>query len=168
MGVLFDLTIHDVDVICYLADSNVRTIYAVGGKSKNERHEDHVNLMMGFEDGMIGLCETNWLTPMKVRELNITTTTCHVNLNYLTPEIRILSSQFGEIDESNLYQPPIEVSEQTFSPEGKEPLKSELVDFLEAIMEKRMPLVTGRDGLKAVEIVQAGLESLSSSSVINI
>ena len=62
----------------------------------------------------------------------------------------------------------MEIKEHKVTLKGIEPLKSELVDFLEAIMEKRMPLVTGRDGLKAVEIVQAGLESMSSSSVINI
>lgn len=168
VGVLFDLTIHDVDVICYLANGDVRSVYAAGGKSKNERHEDHVNLVMGFEDGRIGLCETNWLTPMKVRELSITTTTCYVNLNYLTQEIEILSSQFGDINESNLYQPPMEVSEQKIPMKRKEPLKSELMDFLEAIMEKKMPLVTGREGIKAVKIVEAGLKSLNSSSVVSI
>ena len=62
----------------------------------------------------------------------------------------------------------MEVSEQIISLKDKEPLKSELVDFLEAIIEKRIPLVTGEDGLKAVRIVEAGLESLSSNSMINI
>jgi UDP-N-acetylglucosamine 3-dehydrogenase len=168
VGVLFDLTIHDVDVISYLANGDIRNVYAAGGKSMNKRYEDHVNLVVGFRDGKIGLCETNWLTPMKVRELNITTTTCYINLNYLTQEIEILSSRFGEIDESNLYQPSIKVSEQKISLNGKEPLESELVDFLEAITEKRMPLVTGEDGLKAVKVVEAGLESLNSNSVVNI
>jgi UDP-N-acetylglucosamine 3-dehydrogenase len=168
VGVLFDLTIHDVDVICYLASGDVRTVYAAGGMLKNEHHEDHVSLVMGFEDGRIGLCETNWLTPMKVRELNITTTTCYINLNYLTQEIEISSSKFGEIDDSNLYQPSMEVSEQKISPKKKEPLKSELIDFLEALTEKRMPLVTGGEGLRAVKIVEAGLESMNTNSVINI
>ncbi len=168
VGVLFDLTIHDVDVISYLTNGNVRTVYAAGGKSKNERHEDHVNLVIGFEDGTIGLCETNWLTPMKVREVNITTSTCYINLNYLTQEIEILSSHFGKINDSNLYQPPMEVREQKISPKRKEPLKSELMDFLEAVMEKRKPFVTGGEGLKAVEIVEAGLKSLNSRLVMNI
>ncbi len=168
VGVLFDLTIHDVDIISYLAAGDVKTVYAAGGKSRNKKHEDHINLVMGFEDGKLGLCETNWLTPMKVRELNITTTTGYVNLNYLTQEIEILSSQFGEIDESNLYQPPIEVSEEKTSLKGEEPLASELVDFLEAIAEKRMPLVTGIEGLRAVQLVEAGFESLKSNSVVNI
>ena len=39
---------------------------------------------LNFKNKVTGLCETNWLTPMKVRELNITTTKCYVKLNYLT------------------------------------------------------------------------------------
>ena len=166
VGVLFDLTIHDVDVICSLVDSNVKTVYAVGGKSRNEKHEDYVSLAIEFEDGLTGICQTNWLTPMKVRELDITTTSGFIRLNYLKQEIDISSSTFSEIDEKNLFQPPMEVSERKLSFKGKEPLKSELIDFLDAIMRKRKPLVTGNDGLTAVKIVEAGLRSLESNSVI--
>ena len=134
----------------------------------NGPYEDHVNLVMGFEDGRIGLCETNWLTPMKVRTLHITTTDCYVNLNYLTQEIEILSSKFGEIDESNLYRPPIDISKQKISLKGEEPLKRELVDFLVAILEKRPPLVTGEEGLNVIKIVEAGLKSLKNNLVLNI
>ena len=62
----------------------------------------------------------------------------------------------------------MEVSERKISLKGKEPLKSELVDFLRAVKHKTTPLVTGEDGLNAVRIVEAGLKSLSSNSVINI
>ena len=168
VGVLFDLTIHDVDVISYLSDGDVRKVYAVGGKSKNKFHEDYVNLVMDFDNNTIGLCETNWLTPMKVRELNITTTTCYVNIDYLTQEVKVFSSKFGHIDESNLYRPPIEVSEQKISLEKEEPLKTELIDFLQAVVERRSPSVSGKYGLKAVQIVEAGLESMNSGSLIDI
>ena len=168
VGVLFDLTIHDADVIRYLANSDVRTVYAAGGKSKNERYEDYVNLVMGFEDGKIGICETNWLTPMKVRKLSITTTTCHINLNYLNQEIKIFSSHFGEINESDLYQPSMEVSEKKISLTKKEPLKNELIDFLTSISEKREPLVSGIDGLRSLKIIEAGLLSLERKQVISL
>ena len=61
---------------------------------------------MEFEDESIGICEANWLTPMKVRELRLTTTQCYINLDYIKQEIEITASKFGRIDESNLYNPP--------------------------------------------------------------
>jgi len=168
VGVLFDLTIHDVDIIRYLFNVDIRSVFTTGVRLKNERYEDHVNMLMEFENGKIGNCETNWLTPMKVRELDITTTKGFIKINYLTQEIEIFSSKFGKVDESNLFQPPIEVNKQKISLKGTEPLKKELVDFLESILYKRRPLVDGEDGLKAVQIVEAGLESLNSSIVINL
>jgi len=166
VGVLFDLTIHDVDVICSLINSKVKSVFAVGGKSKNEKYEDHVCLIIEFEGGQKGICETNWLTPMKVRELNITTTTCYISINYLKQEIDIMNSSFGEVDESNLYRTPLEINKEKLKVKGKEPLENELVDFLDSITNKRKPLVCGVDGLHAVKIVQMGLSSLQNGKLV--
>ena len=166
MGVLFDLTIHDVDVLCFLANSKVTSVNVNGGHFKNQKYEDYVNLSMTFADGKVGLCQTNWLTPMKVRELNILTTTGFVNLNYLNQEIHHMSSEYQEVDESNLYQTGIEVAESRMKVKTEEPLKSELLDFLNSIVSKKSPLVNGDEGLMAVKIVEAGLESLQNNKVI--
>ncbi|MFL2939915.1 MAG: Gfo/Idh/MocA family oxidoreductase [Candidatus Poseidoniales archaeon] len=168
VGVLFDLTIHDVDVICHLISDKAISVYALGGKSKNDFHEDHVSLLINFEQGQIGLCETNWLTPMKVRDLSLTTDKCYINLDYLEQNINVFSSNYGKIDNSNLYKPPMEVKKNTISPESKEPLRCELEDFLSSIIQKKSPFVTGQDGLRAVKIVEAGLKSLNTGKVINL
>ena len=166
VGVLFDLTIHDVDILRYFVDSEVSHVFTTGGKFNNKYHEDFVNLSLIFENGSIGLCETNWLTPMKVRNLEITTDKAYINLNHIKQEIKVLSSKFGEVDDSNLFQPPIEVEEKLFTPKVQEPLKNELVDFLSAIYHSREPLVSGREGLASVKIVEAGLRSLNTNSRI--
>ena len=74
VGVLFDLTIHDIDVLSHLSGSKALSVSTTGGYFRSDKYEDHVNLSITFSDGKIGLCQTNWLTPMKVRELNILTT----------------------------------------------------------------------------------------------
>jgi len=168
VGVLFDLTIHDVDVIRYLANSKIVSVSTVGGNFKNTEHEDYINLSLVFDDGKVGLCQTNWLTPMKVRELNIITTNCFVNLNYLNQEVQHLRTKYGDIQDSNLYQPSIEVIKSKTQLKSKEPLKRELIDFLESIEKKRLPLVSGQEGLEAVKIVEAGLESLLNNRVVHI
>ncbi len=81
---------------------------------------------------------------------------------------RVLSSQFGKIDPSNLYNPPMEVKKKKMSLKGEEPLKRELVDFLSSIIEEKSALVTGEEGLKAVKIVEAGSLSIEKNKVINI
>ena len=168
VGVLFDLTIHDVDVICHLINDDVESVYALGGKSKNEIHEDHVALLMHFKGGQIGLCETNWLTPMKVRDLSITTDKCHVSIDYLEQKINRFSSDYGDIEAGNLYKPPMNVVKSTISPEGGEPLVKELEDFLISIINEKEPFVPGKDGLSAVKIVEAGLKSLKSGESVKL
>ena len=168
VGVLFDLAIHDVDLLLYLANSDIKMVFAAGGKSKNDIHEDHINLQLIFEDGKIGFCETNWLTPMKVRQLNITTTSCYLNVDHITQQIKILSSTYDEVDESNLYKTPMQVTEKNISVKAKEPLYNELVEFLSSIEENTEPLISGSDGLKAVRIVEAALKSLNEKSVVRL
>tara|TARA_B100001250_G_C19809374_1_gene795041 strand:- start:678 stop:1673 length:996 start_codon:yes stop_codon:yes gene_type:complete len=168
VGVLFDLTIHDVDVISYLIDDKVCEVFALGGKAKNNIHEDHVVLSMKFENGLIGLCETNWLTPMKVRDISITTDTCFVTIDYIKQEIKVLSTEYKNFDPANLFKAGLEVSEDKKSFDKIEPLRNEIVDFLSAVKENRKPLVTGDQGINAIKIVQAGLESIYSGEPVKL
>ena len=45
-------------------------------------HEDHINLRLSYDSGLISICETNWLTPNKVRKLEITTSTHYIEIDY--------------------------------------------------------------------------------------
>ena len=145
VGVLFDLTIHDVDIINYLLGSRINSVSTSGGKFKNKKHEDYVNLTMNFDDGKLGLCETSWLSEVRVRDINIKTRRGNIYADYLTKEI---DTEIPTISEKNL-----EV-------EDFEPLQKEIEDFLDSILNSREPHVTGLDGLRAVSIVEAGLKSL--------
>ena len=165
VGVLFDLSIHDVDIISYLLGEKPNSIMVNGGKAMNEAHEDHVILSLKYPSGVVGVCETNWLTPMKVREVCITTDTHYVKINSLKQEIEKMSSSFANLDSSNLFQAEMKLSEEKVILNKIEPLATELLDFLESISVNKNPSVSGQAAL-LVKIVQAGLESLSSNKVI--
>ena len=71
-------------------------------------HEDHVNLLMRFEGGQIGLCETNWLTPMKIRKLGITTSKGFFELDYQNQSIEFFKSEYKSVKQKNLYSSEID------------------------------------------------------------
>jgi UDP-N-acetylglucosamine 3-dehydrogenase len=50
----------------------------------------------------------------------------------------------------------------------KEPLKAELEHFVECIIEKKTPMITGQDGYKALEIASAAMESSAKNTVIKL
>ncbi len=168
VGVILDLGIHDIDAIRYLAGGAVKSVYATSGMARNKEHEDHASIVLNFESGMIGYVETNWLTPMKVRKLAITTTEELVTLDYMNQSAEISTTQFGEIDDRNLFNIPLEYRTERINMKREEPLKRELNDFLNAVKTGKNPLVTGKDGLDTLKVTLAALRSSQEKRPINI
>ena len=169
VGVLMDLGIHDVDVIRYLAQSPVKSVYALGGKRQNEAFEDHANILMDFENDILGFVEVNWLTPMKVRRISLTCQKNYVELDYMKQSADISSSQVsGALDSTDLYRLPIEFDIRHVSLKKQEPLRNEQEDFLGSIRENRQPLINGRDGMETLRVCQAALRSIKEGKRIMI
>ena len=112
---------------------------------------------MNFHNGVVGLCETNWLSPSKVRELDFFSNKIHANLDYIKQQININYKLSSDENASKII-----LSEKS------EPLANELSDFLNAISCNSTPLVSGADGLNAVKIVEAGIKSLNTQKLIHV
>tara|TARA_B100001250_G_scaffold213427_1_gene183081 strand:- start:35692 stop:36657 length:966 start_codon:yes stop_codon:yes gene_type:complete len=154
VGVVFDLAIHDLDILSYLASSSFESIYSVGGKIEYPDKEDHVSVIINYKNGINAICEVNWLTPMKIRQLTLTCTKAYVVLDYTEQKIKIFKSKIGTPDLGNLWDLTSEISEDTITLEKREPLKLELEDFLNAIVTKSNPLVGADSGIRAVEMAE--------------
>jgi len=159
VGVILDLAVHELDILRYLAGSPVRTVYALGGRRKHEKFEDHANILLEFANGVTGFIEVNWLTPMKVRKLALTCERNFVEIDYSTQSVTISSATMMPYDTFNLYQVPFEYDIRNVSLKKEEPLKNELQDFLKAVQEHRAPLVTGDDAVETLRVAGAALES---------
>ncbi len=168
VGVVMDLGVHDIDALRYLIGSPIKSVYALGGKQANDVFEDHANILLDFENGTTGFIEINWLTPMKVRKLSLTCMKNFVELDYITQSARISSSQVRAFDNSDMSHIPLEFDIRDISLRKKEPLMNELVDFLEAIRDKREPLVSGEDGLETIKVCQAAIESVKTGRKIDL
>ena len=167
VGVLYDLASHDIDICLYLSSSSVKSLYLTGGKMVS-KHEDHINLVMNHKSGLISVVEANWLTPMKVRNLSITTSKCFVVLDYFHQSINIYKSNFPDVNQSNLYKSGVDFDNETINLERQEPLLLELSDFLSSINNNHFPLVTGEDGADVISIVESGIKSLEDTNIIKL
>ncbi len=165
VGVLFDLLIHDLDISNYLVDSKVNSVYAVGG-SKKAKHEDYVNVILSHDSSTVSICEANWLTPMKIRKLGITTLSHYIELDYQEQTIRAFESEYKEFMKGNLYASKFEVIPSQIEVTKQEPLLLELVDFLTSVQENKNPLVTGEEATNVVKISEAALSSLNIKRAI--
>jgi len=142
IGVIKDLGIHDIDVILMLFEDKIEDVYAITGKIEFI-YEDYANIMIKFNKNKSAFIETNWLTPRKIRRLIITGTEGLINIEYITQELTIENNK-------GIFQPFIEY---------QEPLKLELSNFVNSILEGKEPKPNAEDGIRALAICEAALES---------
>jgi len=160
VGVVIDLAVHDLDIMRYLLNSEISRVYAETEKRIHTEHEDFMNALMRFENGVVGILDTNWLTPVKIREININGEKGMIKANYITQKIEIFENGFNHFNSSypNINK-MTEGNVKQIEVEKKEPLKMELESFVNAIRNNTEPLVTGRDGLMALSLAHDILKS---------
>ncbi len=160
-NVIIDIAVHDIDVFRYVLGKEPESVHASGGKALIKDREDYADIFMKY-NGTNGFIEVNWLTPVKIRVLNVTGTKGYAQLNYITQELTLHESvyektydRFGDFV-LNFGEPkkiPVEVKKE-------EPLRIELCNFIEAVKEKVEPLVSGDDGLEVLKIAERIMKSM--------
>ncbi len=152
-NVVIDIAVHDIDVFGYLLGKEPEKIYASGGKALVNDREDYADIFLKY-NGTNGLIEVNWITPVKIRMLNVTGTKGYVQLNYITQELTLYESvyerKFDEFGDFvvNFGEPKKKVVEV----KKDEPLRLELSNFIESIKDGKDPMVTGDDGIRVLKI----------------
>jgi UDP-N-acetylglucosamine 3-dehydrogenase len=149
VGVVKDASVHDIDTARWLFDEEPKTVYARVG-SVMGKNEDFATILLGFGDERTAFITTNWVTPMRVRELNAVFTKGVVTVDFITQEMQVHEEEGTRVPKHTVV----------------EPLVLELTEFISAIEGKRQPLVTGKDGLSAIRIAEAVLASSKSGSPI--
>jgi len=144
VGIVIDLATHDVDLIRYLTGSEFKRSFGLVSRNLIQ-HEDLAILAFEMGNGTLARVTTNWLTPFKVRELTIATKKKYIKAS-LTDQRVTEYSRYSE-NESYLVR-DIKV------PYG-EPLKLEIEAFLDCIKKDIAPPITGDDGLRVLEVIEA-------------
>ena len=152
VGVAIDLAIHDIDIFNYLFDSKANTVYAnMSSKLKNCEFEDHAEIMTKYDSGVLSILETNWLTPYKKRQLNITGIDGIISVDYGNQTVTLYKEN-NQVEEVKV--------------ENKEPLKEELRSFVNCVQNNTRPEVSGEDGYEALRIVDAAMTSSKDKRLV--
>ncbi len=141
VGVVIDLAVHDIDIIRHLTGSEIVDVQPQLASTKAER-EDTALLQFRLENGVIAHITTNWVTPYKVRTLQVATQNKFVVADLMTRQV---TEYFGQ-------QPDGSYSTRGVMSWPNEPLKKELEEFARAIRTGEPPAVTGEDGLRNLEV----------------
>jgi UDP-N-acetylglucosamine 3-dehydrogenase len=141
VGVVIDLAVHDIDIIRHLTDSEIVEVQPQLARTKAER-EDTALLQFRLANGTIAHITTNWVTPYKVRTLQVATMGKFVVADLITRQV---TEYFGQ-------QPDGSYQTRAVNSWPAEPLKKELEAFAHAIRTGEPAAVTGEDGLRNLEV----------------
>ncbi len=174
VAVVLDLMIHDIDVILSLVKSPVKSIDASGVAVVSEEL-DIANARIKFENGAVANVTASRISQTPLRKLRIFAKDAYLSLDFGTKSAEIfrladeganggtlhtgLTMKLGEIDKGDV--PRTIIYERPDVPELN-PLKYELELFRDAIVNDTVPVVSGEDGLKALQVAEQILRSIEA------
>ena len=162
VGVIVDLAPHDLDIMRYLVGSNPVRVYAEIEQRIHTDHEDLLWATLRFADGVVGGLEINWLTPTKIRETLVLGERGLFKVDDLTQDLYFFeNAQAKDVQWATLqaFKGVSEGSMTRYAISRYEPLKAELQEFLKAVQNGSTVPVSGEDGLDALKISLALVES---------
>jgi predicted dehydrogenase len=149
-SVVMDLMIHDLDIVTALVDDEVTHLNAMGTADG-----DYATANLQFGSGVVGKLTASRVTQEKERTLSIHAASCRVKVDYIEQTIEIHRQSLPEyVEEDGDVTYHHENVVERVAVEKREPLKNELSAFVEAAVENREPVVTGEDGITALELIQ--------------
>jgi len=154
IDVVFDLMIHDIDVVLSLVNSDVESIDAVGVPVLTGR-VDIANARVRFANGCIANLTASRISRDRVRKIRFFQPSAYVSIDYAAQKVeryQLVKGSGPMPVDSVQGRPTIEGGDVEVT--NEEPLKRELEDFVEAVANKRPPRVDGAQGRRALALAQ--------------
>jgi predicted dehydrogenase len=158
IDVVFDLMIHDLDVLLATVGSEVESVEAVGVNVLTPR-VDIANARLRFASGCVANVTASRISRDRVRKARFFQHDAYISIDYAAQELEVyrLAAQNGG-------RPTIQGGR--IDVEGDEPLRRELDDFICAVRDRRPPVVTGRDGRAALALANRIAELISKQGPV--
>jgi len=171
VGVVKDLATHDIDLVSWLADSQMATVAAQTQYLTGREHEDLVLATGALASGTAFNLAVDWVSPAKVRRARVLGERGLLEADSLTGDLffyengamRVVWSaaqQFRGVSEGDVIR---------YALRREEPLKIEHETFLDLLDGRReAEVVTLKRGVEIVESAEAVLRSASTGETVRL
>lgn len=159
VDVVLDLMIHDLDVVLTFARSPVREVRAVGLPILSPK-VDIANVRVEFDSGCVANFTASRVSTERVRKLRFFEPRQYVSIDYARRDVLVIG-----VDEGFSIDKAIAAGEASGFQEGLpgltftkpkiepgEPLRLEILSFLNAVKHRTPPRVTARQGREALAL----------------
>ena len=145
VNVVLDLMIHDIDLVQSLARSEIVSIDAIGSPVFSGEI-DIANARIRFANGCVANTTASRVSLKTERKLRIFEDAAYISLDLQQKILTLIRKREGVPQPGQL---PVSIEEANL--EQGDALKSEIESFLECIRNDKRPVVSGEDGLRALE-----------------
>jgi len=134
VGVSYDLSVHDLDVINFLFDKKVTSLFCRKSQQLHSTREDGVICYLNYENDIDCVMNTNWTSPVKKREIRIFGAWGMFTVDFITQEVTYNENPSHIADHGTWGWTGISEGEQTkYNIPKSEPLLNEYNHFFNGI-----------------------------------
>jgi len=157
VSVVLDLMIHDLDFILSLVRVPIASIDAAGAPVFSDS-EDIANARVKFENGCIANITASRISLKTERQMRIFQSDAYIAVDFDKRKTRIVGKKnAGPIAGIN----DVQMEEESY--EEVDELEREIEAFIAAVQGGTPPVVSGQDGLRALEAALSVTDSLSAN-----
>jgi predicted dehydrogenase len=158
VDVVLDLMIHDLDVVLTFVKSGVKEIRAVGLPILSDK-VDIANVRVEFESGCVANFTASRVSTERVRKLRFFQPGQYISIDYGRQDVLVFSVGDTSGSSHPSVNPQISMAKPPITAE--EPLLAEIKAFLQSVRERSRPVVSLKDGMRALELGLAILEEIA-------
>ena len=141
IDVVYDVMIHDLDIVLSLVDSPVIDLKAVGIPVMTDK-VDIAQARIEFENGTVANLTASRVSTERVRKMRFFQEHEYVSLDFTRQDVLRVRVESGG--------PNLRLNLKTSPRRREEPLRAELHGFLECVRSRRQPVVDGARGRNAL------------------
>ena len=153
VDVIFDLMIHDLDLLLALVGSEVVSVEAVGVNVLTPR-TDIANARLRFASGCVANLTASRISRERVRKARFFQRDSYVSIDFAAKEVEVYRLGPGA-DRPSIQGGRLDVPDE-------EPLHRELADFVAAVRNGRAPSVTGAAGRDALVLATRVADAMNA------
>lgn len=153
VDVVLDLMIHDIDIIASLVHSEVSKVDAIGVPVLTDK-PDIANARITFSNGCIANVTSSRVSMKRERKIRFFQMDAYISIDYDQKRAQIYRKSHKEAGWPSIRGETIEIGEG-------DALADEIESFLQTVQTRGLPLVSGEEGLRALEIASMISERLS-------
>ncbi len=161
VSVVLDLMIHDLDVILSLVRSRPKTVVAIGTPVLMKT-VDIANARIEFESGAVANLTASRVSTKSQRKFRLFQQNQYLSIDFGSGEVNLLTKT-GELSGEDFgagIHEDLPIEAESWSLDKGDALMAETQSFVDSVANNTDPLVTGRDGLNALELAEQIIDAI--------